>query len=413
MAAPRLRCTVMGMGASSSSLRVVIAGGGVAALETLLALRHHAGDRADVTLVTSDREYVVRAMTVAEPFAMGHADRRPIPAIAQEFGARLVSARLARVDAEDRTAFTDERDELPYDALVVATGAAMKRPLQRALTFGIDDPDHIKGLLLDLEEDYDDAVAFVVPPGPSWPLPVYELALMTAAEVRSRGRSPRVVVITPEPRPLAAFGWEVGQKVAALLETARIELRTDSAAWQNDEGTLAITPSGERFPGFRVVALPVLRGPEIAGLPCTSAGFLPTDEHGRVRGVPRVYAAGDAADWPIKHGGLAAQQADAVAEHIAASAGAAIDPQPFVPVLRGALLTGQRRSYLRAHPAERGAPSAVSSSLLWWPPAKVAARYLAPYLFGEQDEELLDLGPGTSKLAVDMPLQTDLHHAAD
>ena len=396
----------------TSPLKVVVAGGGVAALETLLALRAHAGDRVETTLVTASREYVTRAMTVAEPFAMGRAERRSLPAIAHDLGAQLVPASLARVDPDRRIAYTDEADALEYDALVIATGATLERPLPHALTFGIDDSSAINDLLLDLEEGYDDGVAFVVPPGACWPLPAYELALMTAAEVRGMGKSARVVVVTPESRPLASFGWEVGEKVRALLDRAGVDLCPDSGAWQEEDGTLRLTPSGQRLEGLRVVALPRLRGPQITGLPTTGAGFLPTDTHGRVRGVDGVYAAGDAADWPVKHGGLAAQQADATAEHIAAAAGAAIDPQPFEPVLRGALLMGQRRSFLRAHPTRMGAPSAISQSLLWWPPAKVAARFLAPYLAGEKDEELLDVGPGTGRLSVDVPLQANLLQAA-
>ena len=61
------------------------------------------------------------------------------------------------------------------------------------------------------------------------------------------------------------------------------------------------------------------------------SGFLPTDEHGRVGGTVGVYAAGDATSFPIKQGGIAAQQADAVAECIAAGAGAPLETTPFRP----------------------------------------------------------------------------------
>ena len=64
-------------------------------------------------------------------------------------------------------------------------------------------------------------------------------------------------------------------------------------------------------------------------------GFLPVDTHGRVAGVPGVYAAGDATDFDIKQGGIACQQADAAAEAIAADAGVAIDPAPFARCCAG------------------------------------------------------------------------------
>ena len=94
---------------------------------------------------------------------------------------------------------------------------------------------------------------------------------------------------------------------------------------------------------------------------------------------------------------MAAQQADAVAEAIAADAGAELDPQPFHPVLRGLLMTGGAPLYLRAEPhrLQREASVAIEAAVrpassrnasaaagqpLWWPPAKIAGRYLAPYL---------------------------------
>ncbi len=94
-----------------------------------------------------------------------------------------------------------------------------------------------------------------------------------------------------------------------------------------------------------------------------------------------MFAAGDATTFPIKQGGLAAQQADAVAEAIAASVGADIDPQPFRPVLRGVLLTGRSPRYLRADISDAaGDKATISGEALWWPPDKLAGRYLAPYL---------------------------------
>jgi sulfide:quinone oxidoreductase len=356
---------------SDTTTHVVIAGGGVAALETLLALRHHAGDRVDLTLVTPAREHAIRAMAVAEPFAQGHVVHASVPAIAHSAGAALVPASLSRVDTEARIAYTDERDELHYDVLVVATGAQMVRPLPGVQTFVLDTADLLSGLLLDLEEDYEDAVAFVMPPGPSWPLPAYELALMTMAEVRGVNRHPRVVLVTPEPRPLAGFERSVSDHVAELLQAAGVEVRTSSSAALDSDGTLVVTPPGERLESCRIVALPQLVGPSIPGLPSTPEGFLVTDAFGAVRNAPGVYAVGDVADWPVKQGGLAAQQADAAAEHIAAAAGAPVEPIPFSPVLRGTLLTGHE-------PAQLG--GGERPQLRFEPAATVQAAFLTPYL---------------------------------
>ena len=100
-----------------------------------------------------------------------------------------------------------------------------------------------------------------------------------------------------------------------------------------------------------------------------------------MHGLADVFAAGDITSFPVKQGGIAAQQADAAAEMIAANAGADLTPQPFRPVLRGLLLTGRQPRYLR-HELTGGAGDASASSPepLWWPPAKIVGRYLAPFL---------------------------------
>jgi len=139
----------------------------------------------------------------------------------------------------------------------------------------------------------------------------------------------------------------------------------------------------------RVVALARLQGQQIAGVPADAEGFIGTDRSGRVYELADVYAAGDITRFPVKQGGIAAQQADAVAEAIAAKAGADVTPEPREPVLYGLLLTGKAPLYLRAElGAGHGDSSVVASEPLWWPAAKIAGRYLAPFLATHQDAGL-------------------------
>ena len=91
-----------------------------------------------------------------------------------------------------------------------------------------------------------------------------------------------------------------------------------------------------------------------------------------------MYAAGDLTNFPIKQGGLAAQQADAAAEAIAAASGVEITPTPFTPVLRGLLLTGLTPRYMRAEVGTN--ESELDTEPLWWPPGKIVGRHLAPFL---------------------------------
>ena len=193
-----------------------------------------------------------------------------------------------------------------------------------------------------------------------------------------------IVFATPEDRPLAIFGGPASDSVAELLDGAGIEF-VGSAYTSVQRGHLIVDPGGRRIDVDRVVSLPRLEGLRIPGVPSDAGGFVPVDHHGRVTGADGIYAAGDGTAFPIKQGGLATQQADAVAETIAAAAGAAIEPQPFRPVLRGMLLTGGDNRYMRSAVAGGEGEPEVATHALWWPPTKVAGRYLAPFLF-DRDE---------------------------
>jgi sulfide:quinone oxidoreductase len=211
-------------------------------------------------------------------------------------------------------------------------------------------------------------------------LPLYELALLTAAWLFDRRvAGARLTLVTPERAPLAAFGDRASDTVAELLDRYGVALRSAVVPRAVAEGTL-VFGDDLTLACDRVVALARLAGPAVPGLPADSAGFVPVDAHGRVPGVPDVYAAGDVTAWPMKQGGLAAQQADAVAESVAAWAGAAVRPTAFRPVLRGVLLTGGTPAFLRADTRPHRSRSVARLTPLWWPPAKVAGRYLAPYL---------------------------------
>jgi sulfide:quinone oxidoreductase len=144
-------------------------------------------------------------------------------------------------------------------------------------------------------------------------------------------------------------------------------------------------------------------------LPQDEHGFVETDDFGRVEGLTDVYAAGDLTRGSIKQGGIAAQEADAVASAIASELGAPVQPAPLRPVLRGLLLTGTVPRFLRNDP---DTASEITSQPLWWPPAKLVGRYLTPFL-AEQlgltaDEPRARRGDVTIDVAVDTRTGTPL-----
>jgi sulfide:quinone oxidoreductase len=367
---------------SPGAAEVVIAGGGVAALEALMALRALAGDRVSITLVAPDPDFVYRPMMVAEPFELGRARRYPLEQIASDFDARVVHASVVAVHPEEHHVVLRSGDSLRYDTLVLAPGARMLPAFDDAIAFGEPgSPAAMRDLLDEVEQRRARRIAFVAPTLAGWTLPLYELALMTARLVSDRGLDAELILITPEPRPLAVFGAGPSALVGRLLAASGVDFIGTTLA-DVERGGVRLVPGGRTVPVDRVVALPLVRGPELEGVPAEPGyGFIPVDGHGRVAGLEHVYAAGDATDFPVKQGGLAAQQADAVAEHVAAHYGAAVTPQPFTPVLRGMLFTGDRPRFLGSAPGEE----AATSQPLWWPPTKIAGRHLAPYLF-ERDE---------------------------
>jgi sulfide:quinone oxidoreductase len=356
--------------------RVLIAGSGVAAVECVLALRAVAGARADVELLSPAAELVLRPVSVETPFG-----GPPAPRIAlDDLGVRLRRDALAAVEPDRHQVLTRDGETVPYELLVIATGAHSRTAVPGAAAFrGPLSPGAVEQAIDRLERDPRLRLAVVAPAGARWLLPLYELALLSAAALRERGvADPDIVVATPERAPLEALGAAAGEAVRAALDRAGVDLVTGATAIAAFDGAVQLA-SGGLLDADVAIALPELVGPRIAGLPHDDDGYLPVDEHGRVAGVHDVFAAGDGTAFPVKHGGLAAQQADAVAESIGARLGAVGHPEPFRPVLRAVLLTGGDPLYLHA---ELPAAATVTAEPLWSPPEKLAGRYLAPYLAG-------------------------------
>jgi sulfide:quinone oxidoreductase len=386
---------------SRRPLNVLIAGGGVAALEAMLALERLASERLYVELLAPEPQFWYRPLATAEPFGLGTVHGLDLSAIADDCGAEFTLGRLASVDSERQIARTSAGAELSYDALLLAVGARPVASVPGAFTFrGPADSEAFSRLLVDLADGAAHRVVFALPGGVGWPLPLYELALQTAAPFAET--AVEVVLVTHEETPLELFGPAASERVAALLVDRGIELRTDAYAVAFEEGVLELTPAGTLAADV-VVALPRLQPPAIPGVPTDGQGFVPTDEHGQVRGLDLVFAAGDITTFPIKQGGLATQQADAAAESIAALAGAEVEPEPFRPVLRGLILTGGQPVYARAELDRPGGPTLIGTEPLWWPPGKIVGRHLAPFL---AERAGMIVGPPTPPEG--MPIDADL-----
>lgn len=368
---------------TSQPVRVVIVGAGVAGLEAALALRSVAGDRVKITMLDPESEFVYRPMAVREPFACAAAKRYPLAGLASDIGVELRPERFSWLDSDAREVHTAGGTSIGYDDVLLALGARPQTAFRHALTLDYRTLDEqLHGVILDVEGGYLSSLAFVIPAGATWMLPAYELALMSADRAYGMGVSLSVTVVTGEDRPLSVFGAAASKAVAAMLRRAGIELISGASCQVPSQGRVSILSSDRELRVDRVIAMPELFGPQLRGVPADGpGGFVKVDPCCRVRGLDRVFAAGDMIDFPVKHGGLAAQQADVAATAIAALAGAPVTPRPLRALIEGVLLGGEEPLHMLTQFAGAlGGSSHAESTSPWDRQHKIFARYLTPYL---------------------------------
>ena len=383
--------------AVGSQAQVVIVGGGVAAIEGLLRLHRLVDGRAQITVVAPGEELVVRPLTVLEPFRVSSVRRYPLNHLLASAQARHVRDELVRVESDLGLIVTAGGQELPYDALLVAPGAGQSNPYPHATLFtDRNGGETFASVVTDLDAGRLHSLAFVIPNWPVWPLAIYELALLTAHRAHRSSASVQLTVVTAEPRPLKAFGAAAGSAIQKLLVDAGIDLHTGVTAEVPRPGHLVF---GDReLAADRVVTLPRLVGPGIAGLPAGPDWFVPIDDYCRVPGTEgRVFAAGDITQSPIKHGGLGAQQADTAAAGIAHLLGAAPRPEPLTPTICGTLLTGDKPLYLSARvDGALGWTSEVHEHPPWPLGSKIVAAELGAYLQAQPSQRESTPGSGVT-----------------
>lgn len=363
---------------------VLIAGGGVAALEAALALEDLAGDRAEVTVCSPRPNFVYRPYAVGVPFGVSRVATYWLEPLAAAAGARYRCDSIASVDPGSRLAVTHDGESIAYDDLIVCPGTKLLWPVPGATTFwGIADEGDVRRVMSEIRAGTTSRVAFTMPSADGWALPMYELALLCRSQLDRTGDDAELTIVTPEDAPLQIFGRGVAEGMAELLGERRIEVRTGTHPVRFEDGFLETVPA-DRIAFDRVVSLPKVEGRRIGGLPHDPEGFVRIDRHCKVLGSDHVYAAGDVTDFPVKQGGLATQQADVAAEAIAGSLGVDLEPAEFDPVLRGVLWTGGEPRYLQGWLAGgHGESSTMTDAPPWGADhGKVVGRYLTDFLAG-------------------------------
>src|SRR3954454_8688040 len=146
---PRCRARSMSMDEDGRMPRVIVAGGGIAALESLAGVAALARSRVETTRLAPVTEFSYRPLSTAVAFAPLRRRSRSLPDLAEQLGARFVRDGLAAVDQERGRVLTHDGEFLDYDALVVAVGAVKQLPAdQGQLWLGDDESMAAFGRLL-------------------------------------------------------------------------------------------------------------------------------------------------------------------------------------------------------------------------------------------------------------------------
>lgn len=374
-------------------MHVTVLGGGFGAAELLLALRSLAEERVELELIAADSVLPLRIASTGAAF-----EARPVPVydlerLAADVGAAFRRDRAEAVAADARRVRLASGAIVSYDALVVAVGARATVGVPGASMFRDQrDARMVRRLATDVRSGAARRVAFAVPPGVAWTLPLYELSLLTAAEAERHGLGTQITVVTPERAPLDVFGAEVSAGVEQVLARRGVRVLSATVAHSVSKEGVRLS-GGDVVHADRVIAVPRLVGRRITGLPADLNGFVATDGQGHVDGRPDVFAIGDVTRFPVKQGGVATQQADIVATEIARQAGARFPSQPPTIVLGSQLLGAGEPLYMRAELNGDGllreGTAALSEEPPWWPAGKLFSRHLTPWMA----EQGLQAGP--------------------
>ncbi len=390
---------------------VCVVGGGTAGLEGLLLAHRQLGSAADLCLIAPEREFRYRPMTPDSLFRPAKERGLAIVDIVSEVGSRWVADRAVLVDEAQRSVVTRDGETVTFDFLLLAVGARPRRALRQGCLWARgDDPVFLDQILGELAAGTVRSVAVVVPRGARWPIPAYELALVLAWTVG--GTAAHITLITTEPEPLGALGAAAAEAVAHELEAAGVELITGvevidavgDDATRSDLANVILVPElqadaadaligrpsgsargqphADSTRAFdRLIALPTVDGPSLAGVATDGAGFIEVDTTLKVWGSERAWAAGACVAAGLEHSALAARQADAaiaaIAEQCTDGVAADLTIPSGAPELTGMLLIGQRDAWLAENPVGTREPS---TRCLWWPPGRAVGQMLAQHI---------------------------------
>lgn len=311
--------------------RIVVLGGGFAGLESAFSLRHKLREKADITLISDSGYFLFKPNTIYIPFGDDPEKYKVyLDAPTRKKEIDLIQGRAEQIDPDRRTVKLHDF-EVAFDYLIVASGAALCPQEimgleKHALTLWTPEDmlrlrQAYRGMLEKARAGERQKLLFLVPPFNTCASPLYEIALMTDTWLRNQGVRGMIEITwtTFEESFLHAFGPRLGLVIAAEFEDRAIAGYKGFAASAVEPGTV-IYQNGETRQFDLLVSFPPYMGANrFPSLPLDARGFIRVERDSRrVQGRDRIFAAGDAADFPLKQAYLALLQAGAAADHIAA-----------------------------------------------------------------------------------------------
>ena len=389
----------------------VVLGGGIAGLEATMALADLARGRTELMLVTPDPDFQLKPMVVEEPFTSEPANRRELAPVADALDAELIRGSVGEVIAGAQVVMLADGRSLHYDFLVVCVGGHARGVYSGTTTVrAAGEAIGIDRLLAAAAEHESRRLALVVPPGVSWTLPLYEIALMSRRRAQELGLLDlRISLDTPEAAPLTVFGSVPSEAVAELLRARKIDFHGGAVRSGGGYGRPV------RDPG---------RGAGRGGCGDCAAGSGRSDARAaaaRRRGVhpdrrarPGRRCADGSMPPATRRPSRSSRAASGPSRRMPRPStsqgelGADLEPSPFHPILRGKLIVGGESLDLRQDLTGGHGEGVASPDYLWWPPQKVSGRYLSAWLADEPIRSEPEPPPSRS-LEIEVALPHEWH----
>ncbi|NUP15748.1 MAG: oxidoreductase [Streptomyces sp.] len=315
---------------TQSQRKVVVAGAGMAGVQTAVALREQ-GFTGTITLIGAEPHQPYDRPPLSKAVLLGKSEGS---AFDVDFEALGIDLRLGREVLGVRTADREldtEAGPVPYDDLVLATGA---EPIRLPGAEGVpgvhllrtlDDAERLRPVLARQHD--------IVVVGAGW------IGAEFATAAREAGCA--VTVVEAADRPLAgALPAAVAAPMTGWYEDSGAVLRTHTRVERVEPGAVLLD-DGTRLPAGAVVvgigARPATAWLAGSGIELGAYGEVVADDHLRTS-VPDVYAVGDCASFPsgrygerllVHHWDNALQGPRTVAANILGETPAVYDPVPY------------------------------------------------------------------------------------